>query len=615
MANTIELKVPELGGSHDVPVIEILVKVGDVVAKDQSLVTLESDKATMDVPASQGGKIVEIKVKVGDELNDGSVIALIEAEAGGSASAERPAEDKAAPAPKAAAAGAPAASKPAAPASGGTVSEAPAPAPKASGSAPKAAADSGRKADIECQLVVLGSGPGGYTAAFRGADIGLDTVLVERYAILGGVCLNVGCIPSKALLHAAAVIDEAEAIAAHGITFGKPTIDLDKLRSFKEKVVGKLTGGLAQMAKARKVRTVTGVGTFISPNEMEVQTAEGTKLIRFENAIIAAGSQSVKLPSFPWDDERVIDSTGALELRDVPKTMLVVGGGIIGLEMATVYARLGSEVTVVELADQLMPGADLDLVKPLQARIAKRYKGIHLKTKVVEAKATKKGIEVSFEGESIPETKVFDRVLVSVGRSPNGGKVGADKAGVEVTDRGFIPVDRQMRTNVKHIFAIGDLVGQPMLAHKATHEAKVAAEAAAGQKSFFDARVIPSVAYTDPEIAWVGVTEREAKEKGLKIGVGKFPWAASGRAIGIDRTEGFTKLLFDEETHRIVGAGIVGVHAGDLISELALAIEMGAEAGDIGRTVHPHPTLGESVGMAAEVYEGTITDLYIPKKK
>ena len=616
MANTIELKVPELGGSHDVPVIEILVKVGDIVTKDQSLVTLESDKATMDVPASQGGKIVEIKVKVGDALNDGSVIALIEAEAGGSVSAAKPADDKAAASAAAKPAAAASTSAPSTPSTPSTtVSEAPAPAPVATSAAPKAAGDSGRKADIECQLVVLGSGPGGYTAAFRGADIGLDTVLVERYAILGGVCLNVGCIPSKALLHAAAVIDEAEAIAAHGITFGKPTIDLDKLRSFKEKVVGKLTGGLAQMAKARKVRTVTGVGTFISPNEMEVQTAEGTKLIRFENAIIAAGSQSVKLPSFPWDDERVIDSTGALELRDVPKTMLVVGGGIIGLEMATVYARLGSEVTVVELADQLMPGADLDLVKPLQARIAKRYKGIHLKTKVVEAKATKKGIEVTFEGESIPETKVFDRVLVSVGRSPNGNKVGADKAGVEVTDRGFIPVDRQMRTNVKHIFAIGDLVGQPMLAHKATHEAKVAAEAAAGQKSFFDARVIPSVAYTDPEIAWVGVTEREAKEKGLKIGVGKFPWAASGRAIGIDRTEGFTKLLFDEETHRIVGAGIVGVHAGDLISELALAIEMGAEAGDIGRTVHPHPTLGESVGMAAEVYEGTITDLYIPKKK
>jgi len=610
MANTIELKVPDLGGSHDVPVIEILVKVGDTVAKDQSLVTLESDKATMDVPASQAGKIVEIKVKIGDELNDGSVIALIEAEGADAPVAEKAVgqstvkDAPAAPTPSPA----PAPPKPATPV------VAPA-AASSSASSVKAAADSGRKADIECQLVVLGSGPGGYTAAFRGADVGLDVVLVERYESLGGVCLNVGCIPSKALLHAAAVIDEAAAIEAHGIAFGKPTIDLDKLRSFKEKVVGKLTGGLAQMAKARKVRTVTGVGTFISPNEMEVVTAEGTKLIRFENAIIAAGSQSVKLPSFPWDDERVIDSTGALELRDVPKKMLVVGGGIIGLEMATVYAGLGSEVTVVELADQLMPGADLDLVKPLQGRIAKRYKGIHLKTKVVAAKATKQGIEITFEGDSIPETTVYDRVLVSVGRSPNGNKIGADKAGVEVSDRGFIPVDRQMRTNVKHIFAIGDLVGQPMLAHKATHEAKVAAEAAAGQKSFFDARVIPSVAYTDPEIAWVGVTEREAKEKGLKVGVGKFPWAASGRAIGIDRTEGFTKLIFDEETHRIVGAGIVGPHAGDLISELALAIEMGAEAGDIGRTVHPHPTLGESVGMAAEVYEGTITDLYIPKKK
>ena len=598
MANTIELKVPDLGGSHDVPVIEILVKVGDTVAKDQSLITLESDKATMDVPASQGGVIKELKVKVGDELNDGSVIAIIETEgAAAPAKAVGQSTTKEAPAPA-------------------TPSPAPAPPkPATPVAAPQAAGDSGRKADIECELVVLGSGPGGYTAAFRGADIGLDTVLVERYASLGGVCLNVGCIPSKALLHAAAVIDEAAHMDQHGITFGKPTIDLDKLRSFKDKVVGKLTGGLAQMAKARKVRTVTGVGSFVSPNELEVQTADGPKLIRFRNAVIAAGSQSVKLPSFPWDDERIIDSTGALELRDVPKTLLVVGGGIIGLEMAMVYAGLGSEVTVVELADQLIPGADADLIKPLQQRIAKRYKGIHLKTKVVEAKATKKGIEVTFDGESIPETKLYDRVLVSVGRSPNGGKVGAEKAGVEVTDRGFIPVDRQMRTNVKHIFAIGDLVGQPMLAHKATHEAKVAAEAAAGQKSFFDARVIPSVAYTDPEIAWVGVTEREAKEKGLKVGVGKFPWAASGRAIGIDRTEGFTKLIFDEETHRIVGAGIVGPHAGDLISELALAIEMGAEAGDIGRTVHPHPTLGESVGMAAEVYEGTITDLYIPKKK
>ena len=458
--------------------------------------------------------------------------------------------------------------------------------------------------------MVLGSGPGGYSAAFRAADLGVDTVLVERYATIGGVCLNVGCIPSKALLHAAAVIDEAEAIGAHGISFGKPKIDIDKLREFKTKVVGQLTGGLAGMAKQRKVRIVQGTGSFVSANEMEVETADGKKLIRFENAIIAAGSQAVRLPMFPWDDERVMDSTGALELKDVPKKLLVVGGGIIGLEMATVYAGLGSEVTVVEFMDQLIPGADADLVKPLAKRIGGKLKGIHLKTKVVSAKATKKGIEVGYEGDSIPDTTVFDRVLVAVGRSPNGNKIGADKAGVAVTERGFINVDTQLRTNVPHIFAIGDIVGQPMLAHKATHEAHVAAEVVAGGKSHFDARVIPSVAYTNPEVSWVGVTEREAKEKGLKVGVGKFPWAASGRAIGIDRTEGFTKLIFDEETHRIVGAGIVGVNAGELISELALAIEMGAEAADIALTVHPHPTLGESVGMAAEVYEGTITDLY-----
>ncbi|AHX14797.1 dihydrolipoamide dehydrogenase [Dyella jiangningensis] len=594
MASTIEIKVPDIGGHDNVPVIEVLVKVGDTVAKEQSLITLESDKATMEIPSSAAGVIKELKVKVGDEVSEGALIAVLEAsDAGAAKPAEAPKAAAPAPAPAAAA---------------------PAPAPAAA-SAPKAAGTSGRTPDIECKLVVLGSGPGGYTAAFRAADLDVDTVLVERYASLGGVCLNVGCIPSKALLHAAAVIDEAEAMAAHGVSFGAPKIDIDKLRDFKTKVVGKLTGGLASMAKQRKVRTVQGVGSFISPNEMEVQTAEGTKLIRFEYAIIAAGSQAVRLPAFPWDDERIIDSTGALELKDVPKKLLVVGGGIIGLEMATVYSALGSEVTVVEFMDQIIPGADTDLIKPLAQRLAKKLKGVHLKTKVVEAKATKKGIEVSYEGESIPETKLFDRVLVAVGRSPNGNKIGADKAGVAVTDRGFINVDTQMRTNVKHIFAIGDLVGQPMLAHKATHEARVAAEAVSGMKSHFDARVIPSVAYTDPEIAWVGVTEREAKEKGLKIGVGKFPWAASGRAIGIDRTEGFTKLIFDEETHRVVGAGIVGPHAGDLISELCLAIEMGAEAADIGLTIHPHPTLGESVGMAAEAYEGTITDLYIPKKK
>jgi dihydrolipoyl dehydrogenase len=593
MPHTIELKVPDLGGSHDVPVIEILVQVGDTITKEQSLVTLESDKATMDVPASEGGKVTQIKVKIGQEVNPGDILAVVEVAEGVTAAAKAQPAVQGVPQQK---------TDPAQ----GPVKQAPAPQP---------AAETGRKADIECKVLVLGSGPGGYSAAFRAADLGLDTVLVERYDTLGGVCLNVGCIPSKALLHAAAVIEEAGAMAAHGITFGTPKIDLDKLRDFKVKVVGKLTGGLASMGKQRKVKVVTGTGTFVSPHEMEVEGTDGKKLIRFEHAIIAAGSQSVKLPSFPWDDERVIDSTGALELRDIPNKLLVVGGGIIGLEMATVYAALGSEVTVVELADQLMPGADIDLVKPLQARIAKRYKGIHLKTKVVEAKAGKKGIDVSFEGDSIPETKTFDRVLVSVGRSPNGGRIGADKAGVAVSERGFIAVDRQMRTNVPHIHAIGDLVGQPMLAHKAVHEAHVAAEAIAGQKSYFDARVVPSVAYTDPEIAWVGVTEREAKEKGLKVGVGKFPWAASGRAIGIDRTEGFTKLIFDEETHRIVGAGIVGVHAGDLISELALAIEMGAEASDIAKTIHPHPTLGESVGMAAEVFEGTITDLYIPKKK
>jgi len=593
MANTIEIKVPDIGGHDGVPVIEVLVKVGDKVEKEQSLITLESDKATMEIPSSAAGVIKELKLKVGDEVSEGAVIAVLEA-----------ADAAAAPAP---------ATAPAVPAAAAPKA-APAPAP-ASAPASKAAGASGRTADIECQLLVLGSGPGGYTAAFRGADVGLDTVLVERYETLGGVCLNVGCIPSKALLHAAAVIDEAEAMAAHGVSFGKPKIDIDKLRSFKTKVVAQLTGGLGTMAKQRKVRTVQGVGTFVSPNELEVEGKDGKKLIRFEKAVIAAGSQSVRLPAFPWDDERIMDSTGALELKDVPKKLLVVGGGIIGLEMATVYAALGSEVTVVEFMDQIIPGADADLIKPLAKRLASKVKGIHLKTKVVEAKATKKGIEVSYEGENIPETTLFDRVLVSVGRSPNGNKVGADKAGVAVTERGFINVDTQMRTNVPHIFAIGDLVGQPMLAHKATHEAKVAAEVAAGMKTHFDARVIPSVAYTDPEIAWVGVTEREAKEKGLKIGVGKFPWAASGRAIGIDRTEGFTKLLFDEETHRVVGGGIVGPHAGDLISEIALAIEMGSEAADIGLTIHPHPTLSESVGMAAEAYEGTITDLYMPKKK
>jgi dihydrolipoamide dehydrogenase len=589
----IESKVPDIGGHDKVPVIELLVAVGDSVKKDQGLVTLESDKATMEVPAVADGVIKALKVKLGDTVTEGSVIAVIESAAGDTATAPAPTK---AEAPKPAAAPA-AKAEPATP-------------------APQAAASSGRKADIECAMVVIGAGPGGYTAAFRSADLGLDTVLVERYATLGGVCLNVGCIPSKALLHAADVIEQAAHASDYGVDFGKPKISIDKLRDYKEKVVGQLTKGLAGMAKQRKVRTVQGVAKFVSANELEIADADGkTQLLRFANCIIAAGSQPVKLPSFPWDDPRIMDSTDALNLADVPKKLLVVGGGIIGLEMATVYRALGAEVTVVEFMPQLIPGADADLVKPLADRLKKQGVAIHLKTKVVEAKAQKNGIACAFEGDSIPEGKLFDRVLVAVGRSANGGKLDAEKAGVRVGERGLIPVDAQMRTNVPHIFAIGDLVGQPMLAHKATHEGKLAAEVAAGEKKEWVARVIPSVAYTDPEIAWVGVTETEAKAKGLKIGVGKFPWAASGRAIGLSRTEGFTKLVFDEDSHRVIGGGIVGVHAGELISEIALAIEMGCEVHDIGHTIHPHPTLGESVGMAAEVYDGSITDLYIPKKK
>jgi dihydrolipoamide dehydrogenase len=621
MSKTIELKVPDIGDFQDVPVIEVLVKAGDRVEKDQSLVTLESAKATMEVPASAAGVIKEVKVKVGDNVEQGAVIAVVEPE---SDTGAKPAGAASPPAPSRGAGG-----EGSGPAQAQTAPEtrtltrpsgAPSPEGRGQSNAPStpasnAANETGRKPDMECRMLVLGSGPGGYSAAFRAADLGLDTVLVERYEILGGVCLNVGCIPSKALLHAAEVIDAAELMGAHGIAFGKPKIDLDKLRDFKDKTVGQLTGGLASMAKQRKVRAVQGVGTFVSPHELEVVNGNDKKLIRFEQAIIAAGSQAVRLPMFPWDDERVMDSTGALQLRDVPKNLLVVGGGIIGLEMATVYRALGSNVAVVEFMDQLMPGADADLVRPLAARLKNQGVSVHLKTKVTAAKAQKNGITCEFEGESIPEKKTFDRVLVSVGRSANGNKIGADKAGVSVTERGLIPVDTQMRTNVAHIFAIGDLVGQPMLAHKAVHEGHAAAEAAAGQKRHFDARVVPSVAFTDPEIAWVGVTEREAKEKKLDFGVGKFPWVASGRALGMDRAEGFTKLIYDKATHRVIGGGIVGVHAGDLISEIALAIEMGAEIGDIALTIHPHPTLGESVGMAAEVAEGTITDLYIPKRK
>jgi dihydrolipoamide dehydrogenase len=624
MANTIEIKVPDIGNYNDVPVIEVLVKAGDTVAKDQGLLTLESDKATMEVPASAAGLVKEVRVKVNDTVSEGDVVAVIEA-------ADVSAATKSAtpsPLPRAGevAAQSAAGEGKSAASSQGLPSPQPSPASGRGGegasgrgaenaSAPKGAAESGRKADIECQVVVLGSGPGGYTAAFRAADLGQNTVLIERYAALGGVCLNVGCIPSKAMLHAARVIDEAAHAGDYGIAFGEPKIDLGKLRAYKDKVVAQMVSGLAGMSKQRKVTVVQGIGTFISPHEIEVDGKDGKKLVRFEKAIIAAGSQAVKLSGFPWDDKRMMDSTDALDLVDIPKKLLVVGGGIIGLEMACVYDALGSEVTVVELLDQLMPGADPDLVRPLTQRLSKRYSGIHLKVKVAKIEAQKDGLKATFEGDKAPEPQIYDRVLVAVGRSANGIKIGAAAAGVNVTERGFIPVDKQMRTNVPHIFAIGDLVGNPMLAHKATHEGKVAAEVAAGQKSEFVARVIPSVAYTDPEIAWVGLTETEAKKQGVAYGVGKFPHVASGRAVGIGRTEGFTKLIFDEATHRVIGAGISAPNAGDLIAEVALAIEMGAEAADIGLTIHPHPTLSESVGMAAEVYEGTITDLYIPKKK
>ncbi len=584
MSNRVQIRVPDLGGSKDIPVIELLVKVGDVVKKDQGLFTLESDKATMEVPAPMAGVLVALSAKLGDKLSEGDVVGEIDSAV---AVAPTPA----------------AAPKPA-------VAPAPVVAP-----APAASAASGRQADMTCQVLVIGAGPGGYTAAFRAADLDQDVVLIERYEQLGGVCLNVGCIPSKALLHAAKVIDEASHASDFGVSFGAPTIDLDKLRAYKQKVVGSLNTGLAGMSKQRKVRRVTGLASFVSSTEVEVVTAEGTKLVRFEKAIIAVGSQPVKLPGLPWDDQRLMDSTDALMLKDIPKRMLVVGGGIIGLEMACVYQSLGTAVTVVELMDQLMPGTDLDLVKPLQARISKRYAGIHLKTKVSRIEATPEGLRATFEGDKAPEPQVYDRVLVSVGRSPNGKKIKAEAAGVAVSDRGFIAVDKQMRTNVPNIFAIGDVVGNPMLAHKATHEARVAAEVASGLQREFIAHVIPSVAYTDPEVAWVGLTETEAKQKGITYEVGKFPWAASGRAIGIGRTEGFTKMLYDPATHRVLGVGIVGPHAGDLISEAALAIEMQVEVADIALTIHPHPTLGETMGLTAEVCEGTVTDLYLPRKK
>lgn len=604
MANTIEVKVPDVGDFKDIPVIEVLVKVGDTVKKEDSLVSLESDKATMEVPSTHAGVVKEIKVTVGDKVSEGAVVLVLEETA--AAAATSPAGTKSSGGESAASAGDARRQAPAAP--GGTASAANAAAPSA------AAFD----VDIQCDMLVLGAGPGGYSATFRAADLGMKTVMVERYAQLGGVCLNVGCIPSKALLHVAAVADETAALAAHGITFGKPQIDLDKLRGWKDKVVGKLTGGLAGMAKMRKVDVVRGVGQFLDANHMVVELTSGDgqqktgekKIIRFEKAIIAAGSQVVRLPFIP-DDPRIVDSTGALALKEIPKKMLVIGGGIIGLEMGTVYSTLGARLDVVEMMDGLMQGADRDLVKVWQKMNAPRFDNIMLKTKTVAVEAKPDGIYVTFEtSDGVRQAPVrYDMALMSVGRAPNGKKISAEKAGVAVTDRGFINVDKQMRTNVPHIFAIGDIVGQPMLAHKAVHEGHVAAEAAAGQKSFFDARVIPSVAYTDPEVAWVGETEDSAKAKGIKFGKSVFPWAASGRAIANGRDEGFTKLIVDSETHRVIGGGIVGTHAGDLIGEIALAIEMGCDPTDIGKTIHPHPTLGESIGMAAEVFEGVCTDL------
>ena len=608
---TIEIKVPDIGDFKDVPVIEVLVKPGDTVAKDQGLVTLESDKATMDVPSPAAGVVKEVRVKLGDRVSEGSAIVVLEAEGAAGAAKSAPAASE--PAAKAATS---------APASAPSGAKAAAPAAVGAGPIPGAATYSG-KADVECRMLVLGAGPGGYSAAFRPADLGMKTVLVERYSTLGGVCLNVGCIPSKALLHIAAVMDETKVLAEHGIAFGAPKIDLDALRGWKNKVVAKLTGGLAGMAKARKVEVVRGVGTFLDPHHVEVELTEGPgqaktgkkTVVRFEQAIIAAGSQSVWLPFIP-DDPRVFDSTGALDLAKVPKRLLVVGGGIIGLEMGTVYSSLGSRLDVVEMLDGLMLGADRDLVRIWEKVNKPRFDRVMLKTKTTAIEAKKDALYVTFEGEHASNgAQPYDLVLLSVGRRPNGKAIGADKAGVAVDERGFIGVDSQMRTNIAHVYAIGDIAGQPMLAHKAVHEAHVAAEAAAGQKSHFDARAIPSVAYTDPEIAWVGVTEDEAKAKGIKVQKAVFPWAASGRAIANGRDEGFTKLLFDETTHRVVGGGIVGTRAGDLISEIALAIEMGADAVDIGRTIHPHPTLSESVGFAAEVFEGVCTDLPPPRKK
>lgn len=580
MSNLTTIEVPEIGDFKDVEIIEILVNEGDKVELDQSLITVESDKASMEIPAPMAGEITSVLVKVGDRISKGSAIAMLLPDESGGADT--------------------AASSEAAPAS--------APA------AVTAAQPSGATADIEAEVVVIGAGPGGYTAAFRAADLGKSVVLIERYPDLGGVCLNVGCIPSKALLHTAQVINETREMAQHGITFGEPSIDVDKLRHFKEKVIGQLTGGLAGLAKQRKVTVVQGTASFLSPHELQIEHEGTSRVLKFEHAIIAAGSEVTRIPGFPYDDDRLIDSTGALALSDIPKRMLVIGGGIIGLEMSCVYQALGTAITVVELSDALIPGCDPDLVRPFEKRVNKLFENIFLGAKVTAIESTSDGLRVSFEGGKAPATDTFDKVLLAVGRSPNGATIAVEKAGVSVNERGFIPVDKQQRTNVDHIFAIGDIVGQPMLAHKATHEGKVAAEAITGRKTFFDARTIPSVAYTDPEIAWMGLTETEAKAQGIAYEKGVFPWAASGRAISIGRTEGLTKVLLDPDTHQVLGAGMVGTNAGELIGEAVLALEMGADITDVALTVHPHPTLSETFNFACEVAEGTCTDIYAPKK-
>jgi len=591
MTKTQTIVIPELGDFEGVPVVEILVSEGDQVEIEAPLITLESDKATMDVPSSHSGTVSKVLVSIGQEVSQGNAIVELQLSDSPAGAATPPESDALESST-----------------TDGSVSIS----TTVQQNTLVTDADSG---EYDADLIVIGSGPGGYTAAFRAADLGLKTILIERYDRLGGVCLNVGCIPSKALLHAAKVIEEAQDASDFGLSFAAPKIDTNKLLSWKAGIVGNLTGGLAQLAKQRKVMVVNGTAQFASDHRIEVKTDQGTETFSFKQAIIAAGSQAVKIPGFPYDDPRLIDSTGALEMQGVPNSMLVIGGGIIGLEMATVYHALGSKISVVEMMDALIPGADKDLVRPLQRKIAKQYDNIWLKTRVTGIEAQKQGLKVSFEGPKAPESQLFDKVLVAVGRSPNGAKLDAGKAGVQVTERGLIEVDDQQRTNVPHIYAIGDLVGQPMLAHKAVHEGKVAAEVAAGMKSGFDARVIPSVAYTDPEIAWVGVTEEEAKTQGLNYGIGKFPWAASGRSLSLNRKEGVTKALFDKDSKRLIGCGIVGPGAGDLIAEAALAIEMNADAEDIGLTIHPHPTLSETIGFAAEAFEGTITDLYMPKKK